>query len=203
MLSLSFDPRTTALVLIDLQKGIVAGDTKPHAAHDVVERATRLARRFRELGALVVLVHVDPGPNGMLFPRPQADQPRPPMTPNPDFATLVPELGPEPGDAVVLKHQPNAFYATDLEVHLARRGIRTIVLGGIATNLGVESTARSAHERGFEQVFVEDAMAARALELHEFPVTRTFPTMGRVRSTADVLAALDAADGEGADPSPS
>jgi nicotinamidase-related amidase len=125
------------------------------------------------------------------------------MAPDPEFATLVPELGPEPGDAVVLKHQPNAFYATDLEVHLARRGIRTIVLGGIATNLGVESTARSAHERGFEQVFVEDAMAARALELHEFPVTRTFPTMGRVRSTADVLAALDAADGEGADPSPS
>ena len=205
MPTLTLDPRTTALVLIDLQQGIVAGDTKPHAARDVVERAARLARRFRELGALVVLVHVDPGPNGALFPRPQADQPRPPMAPNPEFATLVPELGPEPGDAIVLKHQPNAFYATDLEVHLARRGIRTIVLGGIATNLGVESTARSAHERGFEQVFVEDAMAARALDLHEFPIIRTFPTLGRVRSTADVLAALDAADGDGdgADPSPS
>jgi nicotinamidase-related amidase len=203
MPSLTLDPRSTALVLIDLQQGIVAADTKPHAARDVVERATRLARRFRELHALVVLVHVDPGPNGVLFPRPQADQPRAPMAPNPEFATLVPELGPEPGDVVVLKHQPNAFYATDLEVHLARRGIRTIVLGGISTNLGVESTARSAHERGFEQVFVEDAMAARAPELHEFPVTKTFPTMGRVRSTADVLAALDAADGEGADPSPS
>jgi nicotinamidase-related amidase len=190
MPTLTLAPRSTALVLIDLQKGIVAGDTKPHAAHDVVERAVRLARRFRELGALVVLVHVDPGPNGVLFPRPQADQPRPPFAPNPDFATLVPELGPEPADAVVLKHQPNAFYATDLEVHLARRRIRTIVLGGIATNLGVESTARAAFERGYEQVFVEDAMAARAEDQHTFPVARTFPTMGRVRSTADVLAAL-------------
>jgi nicotinamidase-related amidase len=168
-----------------------------------VARAATLARAFRAARALVVLVHVDPGPGGALFPRPLADQPRPPMNPPPDFATIVPELGPEPGDAVVLKHQPNAFYATDLEVHLARRGVRTIVLGGIATNLGVEATARAAFERGFEQVFVEDAMAARAEELHAFPVARTFPTIGRVRSTDDVLAALAAADGDGGDPSPS
>jgi nicotinamidase-related amidase len=102
----------------------------------------------------------------------------------------VPELGPESGDVVVTKHQPNAFYGTDLEVHLRRRGIRAIVLGGIATNLGVESTARAAHERGYEQVFVEDAMAAREADLHTYPVTRVFPAIGRVRSTGDVLAAL-------------
>jgi len=199
---LTLDPKSTALVLIDLQRGIVAGDTKPHAAKDVVARAVRLARRFREAGALVVLVHVDPGPHGVLFPRPEADQPRPPFNAPPDFAEIVPDLGPEPGDAVVLKHQPNAFYATDLEVHLVRRGIRTIVLGGIATNLGVESTARAAHERGYEQLFVEDAMAARAPELHEFPVTKTFPTMGRVRTTEEVLAGLVVTT-EAADPSPS
>ena len=190
MADLSLDLRTTALVLIDLQKGIATGDTKPHAADDVVARGAALARAFRAHGALVVLVHVDPGPGGVLFPRPAADQPRPAFDPPPDFATLRPELEQQPTDVVVTKHQPNAFYATDLEVHLARRGIRTIVLGGIATNLGVESTARAAHERGYEQVFVEDAMAARAEDLHTFPVARTLPTMGRVRSTADVLAAL-------------
>jgi nicotinamidase-related amidase len=177
-------------VLIDLQQGIVAGRTVPHAAADVVARAARLARRFRERQALVVLVHVDPGPNGELFPSPQADQPRPVQAVPPGWTTIVSALGPEPGDAVVTKHQPNAFYCTDLDVHLRRRGIRTTVLGGIATNLGVESTARAAHERGYEQVFVEDAMAAREPELHAFPVARTFPTMGRVRSTDDVLAAL-------------
>jgi nicotinamidase-related amidase len=202
MPNISLDPKTTALVLIDLQHGIVAADTKPHASSDVVARARALAQGFREAGALVVLVRVDPGPRGLLFPRPAADAPRAPFADDPEFATLVPEMRPEPGDVVVTKHQPNAFYATDLEVHLVRRGIRTIVLGGISTNLGVESTARAAHERGYEQVFVEDAMAARAADLHEFPVTRTFPTMGRVRSTADVLDALrDAADA--ADPSPS
>lgn len=119
---IELDPRTTALVLIDLQQGIVAGRTVPHEAADVVARAIRLARRFRE--------------------------------------------------------------------HLARRGIRTIVLGGIATNLGVESTARAAHERGYEQVFAQDTMAAREPDLHTYPVTRVFPTIGRVCSTDDLLTAL-------------
>jgi nicotinamidase-related amidase len=197
---LRLDPASTALVLIDLQHGIVAGALHPRPAADVVARGAALARRFRALGALVVLVRVDPGPEGRLFPTPTVDQPRPPFSGAPDFATLVPEMGPDPGDVVVTKHQPNAFYATDLEVHLARRGIRTIVLGGISTNVGVESTARAAFERGFEQVFVEDAMAARGEDLHAFPVARTFPTLGRVRSTADVLDALRDPAGNGPSP---
>jgi nicotinamidase-related amidase len=190
MPSLQLDPGTTAVVLIDLQQGIVGGRTVPHAAADVVARAARLVRRFRERRGLVVLVHIDPGPNGELFPSPEADQPRPVLAVPPDWTRTVSELGPEPGDAVVTKHQPNAFYGTDLEVHLRRRRVRTIVLGGISTNLGVEATARAAHERRYEQVFVEDAMAAREEDLHSFPITRVFPTIGRVRSTDDVLAAL-------------
>ncbi|HEX6533274.1 MAG TPA: hydrolase [Gemmatimonadaceae bacterium] len=190
MADASIDPTTTALVLIDLQRGIVSGDTVPHAAANVVKNAAALARRFRERGALVILVRVDPGPDGKLMPRPAADAPRPSRVISPDFAELVPELGPEPGDVVVTKHQPNALYATDLEVHLARRGVRTIVLGGISTNIGVESTARAAYERGFEQWFVEDAMAARDAEMHRLAVTRFFPTIGRVRSTREILEAI-------------
>jgi nicotinamidase-related amidase len=187
---LSLDPATTALVLIDLQRGIVAANTFPNAAMDVVARAARLADACRHAGATVVLVHVDPGPDGVLFPRPEADQPRPPMKPPADFAELVPELGQQPTDVVVTKHQPNAFYATDLEVQLARRRIRTIILGGISTNLGVEATARAAHERGYEQIFVPDVMAAREADMHEHTVRRVLPTMGRVRSLDLVLAAL-------------
>jgi nicotinamidase-related amidase len=190
MTALTLDPGTTALVLIDLQRGIVAGDTMPHAARDVVARAAELASAFRARNALVILVRVDPGANGELFPQPAADKPRPPMKVGPDWSELVPELGRQPTDVVVVKHQPNAFYCTDLEVHLRRRAIRTIVLGGIATNLGVEGTARAAHERGYEQVFVEDAMAARAEVLHTHPVTLFFPTIGRVRAARDVITAL-------------
>ena len=190
MPTLSLDPASTALVLIDLQNGIVAGTLVPRASSDVVARAAELAAAFRKRGALVILVHVDPGLNGELFPRPPADKPRPPMTITPEWTELVPELNRQPSDVVVTKHQPNAFYCTDLDVHLRRRGIKTIVLGGIATNLGVESTARSAFERGYEQVFVEEAMTARAEVLHTHTVTHILPTMGLMRTTAEVVAAL-------------
>jgi nicotinamidase-related amidase len=187
---LSIDAATTALVLIDLQKGIIAGTTAPNASADVVARAAKLASACRAKGITVVLVHVDPGQDGMLFPRPQADQTRPPMQIAADFTDFAPELGREPSDVVVTKHQPNAFYNTDLEVQLQRRGVRTIVLGGISTNLGVEATARGAHERGYEQIFVSDVMAAREADLHEHTVRRILPTMGRVRSLDVVLDAL-------------
>ena len=190
MTDLTLDAATTALVLIDLQRGIAAGQTVPNAAADVVSRAARLAAACRARGVTVILVRVDPGAGGALFPRPQADQPRPHMTITPEWTELLPELDRQPGDIVVTKHQPNAFYGTDLEIHLARRGIRTILLGGISTNVGVEATARAAHERGFEQVFIPDVMAAREADLHDHSVRRIFPTLGRVRSLDAVLAAL-------------
>ena len=190
MTALSIDAASTALVLNDLQRGIVAGALTPNTSADVVARAAALAAAFREHGALVVLVRVDPGANGELFPRPQADNPRPPFTITPEWTELVPELDRQPSDVVVTKHQPNAFYCTDLAVHLTRRHIRTIVLAGIATNLGVEATARAAFERGYEQVFTSDAMTARAEVLHTHTVTHILPTMGRVRTVAEVIGAF-------------
>ena len=103
---------------------------------------------------------------------------------------VLPESSFRQSDVCVVKHQPNAFYCTDLEVQLRRRGVRTIVLAGIATNLGVEGTARAAHEQGFSLVFAEDAMTARAEVLHTHAVVHFFPTIGRVRSTRDILAAV-------------
>lgn len=190
MPDLIIDPATTALVLIDLQRGIVAGTTVPHAARDVVARAAQLVAACRARGVPIVLVRVDPGPDGLLFPRPEADQPRPAMRITPEWTELAPELAPQPADVVVTKHQPNAFYGTDLEIQLRRRGVRTILLGGISTNVGVEATARAAHERGYEQLFVEDVMAAREADLHTHTVRRILPTMGRVRSLDAVLGAL-------------
>src|SRR5690349_11463011 len=109
MTDLIIDPGTTALVLIDLQRGIAAGQTAPNAAADVIARAARLAAACRKRGIVVIFVRVDPGVGLSLFPRPQADQPRPPMTITPEWTELLPELGREASDVVVTKDQPNAF----------------------------------------------------------------------------------------------
>jgi nicotinamidase-related amidase len=118
-----------------------------------------------------------------------AATPRPANIP-PEASELVPELNRQAGDVVVTKRQWGAFYGTDLEQQLRRRGIRTIVMGGIATNLGVESTARAAHDRGYELVFAENAMTSLSAEAHGFVVSTIFPRMGRVRSTEEIVTAL-------------
>jgi nicotinamidase-related amidase len=189
MTSLTLNAKSTALVVIDLQHGIVGAQLAPHSAPDVVSRSAQLAKRFRERGAMVVLVHVDAGPDGVLFPRPITDIERPRMNPGPDWARIVSEMGPQVGDVIVTKHQPNAFFGTDLEIQLRRRRIDTIVLCGISTNIGVEATARDGFERGFNLVFASDAMTARDAELHEVSVKKFFPTIGRVRTTEEILSA--------------
>jgi nicotinamidase-related amidase len=112
--------------------------------------------------------------------------------PSPDWSDFIPELDHQPGDIVILKRQWGAFYGTDLDLQLRRRGLKTIVLCGIATEFGVESTARDAYERGYEQVFAEDAMTGRSAESHANSITHIFPRMGRVRSTEEIVAALGA-----------
>jgi nicotinamidase-related amidase len=187
---LSLDPSTTALIVIDLQRGIVARAAAPHSAADVVSRCAQLARAFRDSGALVVLVHVGFSDDDGDRLKPAADE-VPPSTPRPaDWSELVPEVDRQPSDIVIMKRQWGAFYGTALDLQLRRRGIKTLVYGGIATNFGVESTARDAYERGFEQLFVEDAMSGLTETAHTFAITTIFPRMGRVRSTEAVLAAI-------------
>jgi nicotinamidase-related amidase len=188
----ALDPATTALIIIDLQRGIVARETMPHSAAEVVGRCAMLAEAFRRSRAVVVLVHVAFSDDDGDRLKPTADS-APPSGPLPhDWSQLVPEIGPHPGDIVIVKRQWGAFYGTGLDLQLRRRGVRTLVYGGIATNFGVESTARDAYERGFEQVFVEDAMSGLTTNAHQFAVTTIFPRMGRVRSADDVLAAITA-----------
>jgi nicotinamidase-related amidase len=193
-MDLTLTPSRTALVVIDLQRGTAGAPTAPHPAGDVVAHAAAVASALRAAGGIVVLVHVTPSADGKDALRPQTDTPlwQPGPRP-PDWAEIVPELGPEPGDLVITKRQWGAFYGTELDLQLRRRGIDTILLAGISTNVGVESTARDAYERGYEQVFVEDAMAARNPDEHAHTVRTVFARIGRVRSTAEVLAALEVA----------
>ncbi len=186
------DKSNTALVVIDLQKGIVGRQTAPHPADVVVRNAAALAAAFRQNGLPVFLVRVRPSPDGKDALRPLADAAMPAQTPPPDWADLVPELGPKPGDFVITKHQWGAFYGTELDLEFRRRGIATMVLCGISTNFGVESTARFAYEYGYQQIFAEDAMAAMSAEEHGLTVTKIFPRIGRVRKTQEILAGLSA-----------
>jgi nicotinamidase-related amidase len=110
--------------------------------------------------------------------------------PPPIASQLVPEAGFQAGDLQIVKRQWGAFYGTELDQQLRRRGIRTIVIAGIATNIGVESTARAAFDRGYELIFAEDACSSLSTEAHNFAIQNIFPRMGRVRKTDDILKAL-------------
>lgn len=188
---LKLHSQTTALVLIDLQQGIVAMPTEPYAPQEVIANAQKLVEVFHQHNALVILVHVAGAPDGKDMLRPQADEPmvRSGELPK-NWAEIVPELTSQSDDLVVTKRQWGAFYGTELDLELRRRSITTIVLGGIATNFGVESTARDAYERGYELLFAEDAMASRTKEDHDFAITRIFPRIGRIRLTAEIIAAF-------------
>jgi nicotinamidase-related amidase len=188
MTDLVLDPRTTALVVIDLQKGIVSTPTEPHASATVVANTARLARAFRQRSMPVFLVRVVRTPGAML--KPVADSAPPSGDLPADWSDIVPEMGPESGDVVITKRQWGAFYGTDLELRLRRGGITTVVMTGIATTYGVQSTARVAFEYGYQQVFAEDAMSDRARASHDASIEYVLKRLGRVRSTDQILAAL-------------
>jgi nicotinamidase-related amidase len=133
---------------------------------------------------------VTPSPDGKDALRPLTDTPPWNQTPPADWADIVPELGPKESDFVITKHQWGAFYGTELDLQLRRRGITTIILCGISTDIGVESTARFAYEFGYNQIFAEDAMTATSEEEHNFTVTKTFPRIGLVRKTEEILESL-------------
>jgi nicotinamidase-related amidase len=194
MSDLTLDPRTTAIVVIDLQKGIVQMPGNPHSAQSVVANAVLLLDAARAAGAQPVLVHVGFSADFRDALQSPVDEPmRFSAPPAPDWTELLPELKQQPGDIVIQKRQWGAFYGTGLDLQLRRRGLRTIVLCGIATEIGVESTARDAWERGYEMVFAEDAMTGR--NGHANSIANIFPRLGRVRSTAQVVAALGVGNG--------
>jgi nicotinamidase-related amidase len=173
----------TALIVIDLQKGIVSLPTA-HPAGGIVERATQLARAFRERGLPVILVHV----TGRSPARTDAGMPQSP--PTADWAELLPELGRQPGDFIITKQRPGAFLGTPLDDYLRQRGVTEIVLAGISTSIGVESTARSAYDLGYNVTFVVDAMTDRDADNHRHCVEKIFPRFGESGKTNDVLKLL-------------
>jgi nicotinamidase-related amidase len=176
--------RNAALIVIDLQKGI-AGTPMAHPAQQVIANAAQLTHAFRERGLPVVLVNV----TGMAPGR--TDTPRHNFTNlPPDFAELVPELDQQPGDILLSKQRPGAFLGTRLQEELQQRGVTQVFLAGISTSIGVESTARSAYDLGYNVVFVTDAMTDRNAESHDKRVEILFPRLGETETTENVVRVL-------------
>jgi nicotinamidase-related amidase len=174
---------TPALVVIDLQKGI-AGLPTVHPAGEIIGRAAHLARAFRELGLPVVLVNASGRAPG------RTDAGIPKFSFPADWTELVPELEQHPGDHTVTKQRWGAFLGTTLDDYLRERGVTQIVLTGIATSAGVESTARSAYDLGYNVTLVVDAMTDRDPDAHSHCIEKIFPRLGETAKTDDVLKLL-------------
>ncbi len=182
MAATTLDPRT-ALIVIDLQKGIVSMATGLASA-EVVARSARLADAFRGHGLPVVLVNVAGVAPG------RTEQARPAGALPDGWMELVAELNPKPQDHRVTKRTWGAFTNTDLLDYLRREGVTQVVIAGIATSVGVESTARQAHEFGFHVTLAIDAMTDMRPEAHENSVRRIFPRLGETATTDEILALL-------------
>lgn len=175
----TLDP-TTALVVIDLQKGIAALPTA-HPMKDVIANVVALLDAFRRRQLPVVLVNVDaraPGRAERSFST--AGMPA-------DWTDFIPELNRQPGDHVVTKRSWGAFTNTDLAQHLRERGVSQVVVTGVATSAGVESTARQAHDLGFNVALAVDAMTDLDPAAHENSITRIFPKMSETGTTRELL----------------
>jgi nicotinamidase-related amidase len=173
------DP-VTALVIVDLQRGIVDLPSA-YGIGDVVARASALAAAFRRHRLPVVLVNVAGGAPG------RTERPRP-GGPFPDgWADLIPELDRQRDDIAVTKRTWGAFASTDLESQLRQRGVTQVVIAGVATGTGVESTARQAYEAGFNVTLATDAMTDPRSEAHDYSITNVFPRLGESGSTQAII----------------
>src|ERR1035437_7244257 len=175
----ALDPKT-ALVVIDLQRGILAIPTA-HPVEQVVKNASLLAQAFRSHGLPVVLVNVSGAPSG------RTEQARRTGAPAAGLADLVPELNQQPGDHMVTERQWGAFRNTGLEEYLRNLGVTQVVIGGVSTSMGVESTARQAHECGFNVTLAVDAMTDSDLVAHVNSITRIFPRLGETAPTSQII----------------
>jgi nicotinamidase-related amidase len=175
----TLDPQT-ALIVVDLQQGIV-NLPAVHPISEVVERSCALLAAFRSAQLPVVLVNVAGRAPG------RTEEPPRQMTLPPDWTNLIPELNPQPTDILITKRTWGAFAGTGLEDQLKQRGVTQVVIAGVATGTGVESTARQAYELGFNVTLAIDAMTDIRAEAHAWAIERVFPRIGETGTSPQIL----------------
>ncbi|GAA4258267.1 isochorismatase family protein [Dactylosporangium darangshiense] len=185
----ALDP-SSALVIIDLQNAVVGAPMVPYSGPEVVARAVELARAFREHRAPVVLVRVTTRADGSDAAPGRTETPGRPGSLPEGWDAIVDDLAGHPDDITVTKRTWGALHGTDLDLQLRRRGVTQIVLAGLTTSIGVESTARAAYEHGYHVTLATDAMADLDLEAHRNSMQRIFPLLGQTGSTTEIVAML-------------
>lgn len=185
-----YDPKTTALISIDLQGLVVGRAVAPYSAQQVIENTAAIASKLKSEGGTTIFVTVGFSPDyadavnqpvdeATTFP--EGGLPAAALAAPPEIAALTP-------DVHIVKHHWSAFYGTELDLQLGRRGVKTVILSGIATNFGVESTVRDAFAHNYAVILAEDAATSFSQEMHEFSCTKILPRLARIRRTADLLA---------------
>ena len=185
----------TALVLIDLQKGVINGD-KAHPAQEIIQKAAQLKAAFRQEQLPVVVVHVEPIGSPASFVRSEksnlpkdvaGQQQALEKMQATGFFDIAEPVKPEPGDLQITKEGWDAFYNTPLHEELQKLNVTGIVLAGISTSIGVEGTARSANQRGYNLTFATDAMTDNVAAAHENSLTYIFPRIGELGTTNEII----------------
>jgi nicotinamidase-related amidase len=184
----TLDPKT-ALVVIDLQNAVVGLPGTPLSTGEVVARSVELADAFRKKNLPVVLVRVPLTTDDALPGRTERTRPTG-GTPPEGADQIVDALAGHPEDIVVVKRNWGAFYGTDLDLQLRRRGVTQLVFTGVATSIGVESSARAAYEHGYHVTLATDAMTDLNADAHKTSTEWIFPRLGESGTTAEVLALL-------------
>ena len=179
----TLDPKT-ALIVVDLQQGIVPRPSAP-PMDGVVKRVVALTEAFRGRGLPVVLVNVAGGAPG------RTEHPPRVRGFPPGWTDLAPELNQQPQDHTVTKQTWGAFTNTGLEQHLKKLGVTQVVVAGVSTSAGVESTARQAHEHGFNVTLAVDATTDTNPDAHHNSITRIFPRLGETGVTREIITLLD------------
>lgn len=179
----TLDPNT-ALIVVDLQKGIV-GYPFIHPIEQIVERSRALLDAFRQRGLPVVLVNVTGGAPG------RTEQPRRSEPFPAGWADLIPELDQQSSDIVVTKRTWGAFASTDLEARLKALKVTQVVITGVATGTGVEATARQAYEHGFNVTLAVDAVTDARPEAHDYSIKNVFPRLGETGTAQEIIKLLE------------
>ena len=196
--ALKLEPKSTALILIDMINAVAKGGNEPPYdvppnRQAVIDNFVRLVAHCRAVGTPIIYITTYRRPDNSDAPKTAADVGGGggvPMLEGTRAVEVIDELEPQPGDYIVVKPRFSAYYGTNMEGILNSLGTETILVGGISTQRSVEGTARDAKNRDTQCVVVSDCCTAGEQDVHQMTIDHVLPLLVRVRNTDEVIAAL-------------